>query len=201
MVDSPTRSDAFESGVPTNPEPAASAEAAVPTEATDVVTDYETRMETDAAAASGTGNKRGWSMKVATKIMAVVGLCLAMLVTVAGISIWQINDIGREFEGITERDIALTEIITKITIHQLEQAINLERAIRFGEEMQTSAAARMPFEQAVTKFEELAAKVDKEITAGEKLVAKNTSPATKDEERTDFQDVLAMLKKIDESPG
>ncbi len=187
MADSPNKLDAFEeSGAPTNSEPTASAEAAAPTEATD-----------GAAAASRTGKKRGWSLKVGTKIMAVVGFCLLMLITVAGISIWQMNNIGAEIEGIAERDILLTTIVTTITIHQLEQAINFERAMRYGEEMQESADSRKPFEEAVKKFEELTVKVDKEIIEGEELVEKDIKAAATEVERKEFEHVLTALKKIE----
>ncbi len=59
------------------------------------------------AAKSGSGK----SMKVGTKVMAVVGFCLALLIMVAGTSIWQMNLIGGEIEGIAERDIPLTEAL------------------------------------------------------------------------------------------
>lgn len=91
----------------------------------------------------------GTSMKVGTKVMSVVGLCLAVLAVVAATSVWQMQKIGDEIEGIAERDIPLTQAVTNITVHQLEQAINFERAIRFGEEMATQPHARKEFETAV----------------------------------------------------
>ena len=104
-------------------------------------------------------------MKIGTKIFALVGFCLVLLGVVAGVSIWQMNKIGMEIEGIAERDLPLTAGLMQITIHQLEQAINFERAIRTGEEMEKHPAARAEFEKAVGKFEELTGKIAKEFVS------------------------------------
>ena len=50
------------------------------------------------------------NLRIGVKIYAIVGLCLAFLVIVAGTSIWQFARIGSEIEGIAERDIPLTEL-------------------------------------------------------------------------------------------
>ena len=139
----------------------------------------------------------GTSMKVGTKVMSTVGFCLAVLAVVAATGIWQMQKIGNEIEGIAERDIPLTTAVTNITVHQLEQAINFERALRFGEEMATRAEARKEFETAVNKFEELTAKVNKEIKAGEALAKKDMEAAQTAEARAEFKHVLEALTTID----
>ena len=103
-------------------------------------------------------SRSGRSMAVGTKIFALVGFCLALLGVVAGVSIWQMNKIGVEIEGIAERDLPMTSGLTEVTIHQLEQAVNFERAIRTGEEMKKYPAAREEFEKSVRTFEELTIK-------------------------------------------
>ena len=139
----------------------------------------------------------GGSMKVGTKVMSIVGLCLAVLAVVAATSVWQMQKIGDEIEGIAERDIPLTAAVTNITVHHLEQAINFERAMRFGAEMATNAEVRVEFETAVNKFEELTAKIDKEIKAGEEIAKKNMEAAQTAEARAEFKHVLEALTTID----
>ena len=139
----------------------------------------------------------GTSMKVGTKVMLTVGFCLAVLAAVAGTGIWQMQKIGNEIEGLAERDIPLTQAVTNITIHQLEQAINFERAMRFGQEMATHPPARKEFETAVTKFEELSTKINKEIKAGEKIAEHNVGAAKTAEARAEFKHVLEVLGKIE----
>ena len=94
----------------------------------------------------------GVSMKIGTKIYALVGFCLALLVGVSGVGIWQMSKIGYEIEGIAERDLPLTKALTSVTIHQLEQAINFERAFRLAAVMKTHSAARDDYEKAAQTF-------------------------------------------------
>ena len=70
------------------------------------------------------------SLSVGAKILSIVGICLMLLLAVAGIGIWQMSKIGHEITEIAELDIPLTQALTKVTEHQLEQAISLERALR-----------------------------------------------------------------------
>jgi methyl-accepting chemotaxis protein len=100
---------------------------------------------------------------VRSKIAAIVGLIVLFMIGISGTGIVQFNKIGIELEGIAERDIPLTEILTKITTHQLEQAIHLERAIRYGEVLTQSASNKEHFSASVESFKHLAEKVNKEI--------------------------------------
>ncbi len=149
--------------------------------------------ETPGIGAPGTGK----SMNVGTKVMAIVGFCLMLLVIVAGISIYQMNRIGGEIVNIAERDIPLTEALTQITIHQLEQAINFERGMRTGQEMQTHPEAREEFKHAVEKFEHLTTQISSELTAAEQLVQHYIDTAATPEERSEFENILQKLKHAD----
>ena len=122
-------------------------------------------------------SKKLSNFSIAVKLYAVIGLCLLALLAVGGVSIFQMNKIGVEITEIAEEDIPLTEALTEITIHQLEQAINFERALRFGEEMKSSKHAGEQFVHAVGEFEKLAKKVDKELVAAEKLLATSIAKA------------------------
>ena len=82
------------------------------------------------------------NLNVGPKIFGIVGLCLVALAGVAGLSIYQMNLIGGEIEEIAEQDVPLTEAVTNITVHQLEQAINLER--RFATARKCSRANTRP---------------------------------------------------------
>lgn len=105
--------------------------------------------------------------------------------------------LGEEIEAITEQDIPLSGIISKVTIHQLEQAINFERVLRFGDEMKTEAAAEKHFKHAVHTFEELSHQVDKEILEGEKMVAQAIATAHTEKDKKEFEHVEELLKDIE----
>ena len=119
------------------------------------------------------------------------------------ISISGLNQIGHEIKEIAEEDIPATERVTKITIHQLEQAIKFEQAIRFAYIMNTASDAetlqnaKKHYEKAKATFLKLAKKVDKEILEAEdfsaKIIAQETNPIVIKE----FKHVLKLLKKIE----
>ena len=138
-----------------------------------------------------------FSLSVGQKLMGVVSICLMLLVATAGSGLYQLNNIGGEIEAIAEQDMPLTEIITKITVHQLEQAISFERAIRFGEEMQGDEAKGADFKKSVTKFNNLSAKTTEEIKQGEALAETVISAAHSEEEKAEFVAVLGQLEAIE----
>jgi methyl-accepting chemotaxis protein len=129
--------------------------------------------------------------------MGVVLMILALLVVVAGTGIFQMQKIGAEIEEIAEQDMPLTEAITAITIHQLEQAINFERTLRYGEEMAHSEKSAKHFEESFAKFEELTHKVDKEIVEAEELAKGAIQHASTAAAKEEFEKVLHALEKIE----
>ena len=110
-----------------------------------------------------------FNLSIGQKMISVVVLIIGLLAVVAGTGIYQMKNIGSEIEEIAEQDMPLTEAITAITIHQLEQAINFERALRYGAELETHEESRGHFDAAFAKFEELTHQVDKEIVDAEEL--------------------------------
>lgn len=137
------------------------------------------------------------SFGVGTKMLGVVGICLILLVAVAGVSIWQMSKIGHEIEGIAERDLPLTGVLTKVTTHQLEQAIFLERALRASGIKTDAETARTEFEAAFRKFTELAEQVDKEIKAAEKISKVAHEKAETPEARALFGKIDKQLRKVE----
>ena len=134
---------------------------------------------------------------IGQKIIGIVGLCIGLLIVVAVIGIVQMQRIGVEITEIAEQDLPLIEIISAITVHQLEQAVNFERTLRYGEEMEHSERAAGHFIDAKAIFEELAHKVDAEILVGEELAAVALAHATTEESRVEFEHILSSLKTIE----
>jgi len=56
-----------------------------------------------------------------------------MLITaISGYALYASNEIGHEISNIAHDDIPLTKTLTEVTSHQLEQAIHMERVIRYS---------------------------------------------------------------------
>ncbi|TQV77766.1 methyl-accepting chemotaxis protein [Denitrobaculum tricleocarpae] len=137
------------------------------------------------------------NLSVGNKVLAIVGFCLLALAFVAGIAITQMSRIAVEIETVAEQDIPLTEIISKITVHQLEQAIEFERALRYGATMGDDAHTQEKFEKAVSRFEALAHQVDEEILQGEELAAEALKLAHNPIEEKEFKHILDVLKDVE----
>lgn len=143
---------------------------------------------------SGEGPDRSFS--IGTKIMAIVGTCLAGLVLVAVIGLWQLNQIGNLVEGVTERDIPMTNAVSQISTHQLEQSISLERAIRAGIMLEQHDGAREEFEKARGAFETFAVKVDQEIVEARELARFAEATARSDKAKAEFQKIYQAFDAI-----
>ncbi len=139
---------------------------------------------------------RGLTISVGTKVFAVVGLCLALLLAVAGVSIWQMSRIGHEIEAIAERDLPLTGILSKVTIHQMEQSIALERALRSAGIREDADTARRSFEEAFKAFSETAEQVETEIGEAERIAHAAYEAAPSEDARKVFLRIEEMLKAI-----
>ena len=121
-------------------------------------------------------------------------LALFAISTVYGL--YRINAIGANIKEIAESHIPLTEIITQIESHQLEQSVLFERALRLGESMAAKVEDRRRFEETLREYEDYAGKVDEKVKKGEKMAENAVQAAHNDEQRKSFEDIGEHLKKI-----
>ncbi|MEX3007511.1 methyl-accepting chemotaxis protein [Hoeflea sp. TYP-13] len=138
------------------------------------------------------------SVGIGAKVYMIVGLCLAFLCLAAGTGIWQMRQVGLEVEAIAERDVPMTASLAKVTVHQLEQAINFERAFRTAQEMKNHPEAKAGFEKAVQTFEKLTTKVDGEFVEAIEMAGHARDTALTDAERKEFQKIAEELTALGE---
>lgn len=134
---------------------------------------------------------------VRAKLTIIVSFFLFMILLLSTVTYLKISGIGEEVEAITVNDIPLTNIISKITVHQLEQAVNFERAVRFGELMRADSVAEEHYNHAVHKFGQMSLKVIDELHQGEKVAGKAVKLARTEEERKEFIHVEKLLFAIE----
>ncbi|WP_419910254.1 HAMP domain-containing methyl-accepting chemotaxis protein [Hoeflea sp.] len=145
------------------------------------------------------GRKGGKSLSVGTKIYAIVGLGLALMIAVAGTSIWQMRAVGKEIEAIAERDTAMIASLTKLTVHQLEQAIDFERGMRIAEEMARHPEIRDEFDKNLEHFRTFADLVDKEFVDTIALANRSAATSNTPAERQIFEHIgndLTVLAEL-----
>ncbi len=141
----------------------------------------------------GLGSLGGPSVMV--KLLGIVAICLASTVAVATIGIWQMVKIGSEIEAVAEQDMPLIEVISRITTHQLEQSILLERVLRM--DSATPRATDEDLHKVEAAFEKLSKKVDAEILEGEHMAEEAIAHAHSPEEKAEFEHVLEALTKVE----
>ncbi len=131
------------------------------------------------------------------KMLSLIALSALIVASLGIFAEKKMAEIGSLLKEIVEEDIPLTSQITRVTVHQLEQAIELERAERHSLNAGHSPDAAERFEKALSHFRELAAQVDEEILAAEEIAQHGIDHARAEDTRAEFEDVLAKLKKIE----
>jgi len=162
------------------------------TEATESIQEIETEEVSEPV-------KTRKNLSIVAKVYGVVAICLGVAGLIGGVSFWQFSLIGAEIEAIAERDIPVTNALSKITVHQLEQEISMERAFRYGELLKTDSHAAELFGKSKKKFEAYNFKINKELKQAEALIAKarDTSHTAKD--KLAFREAFEKTQKIEKA--
>lgn len=137
------------------------------------------------------------NISIATKLYGLAGLLIAFLLLSTTVSLIKMQQIGIEIADIAEQDIPLTNLLSNITTHQLEQAINFERALRLGGEMKSDPNAAAGYKKAVGKFESHSKIVNSSIKKAEVLAEKAKQFAHTKEAQKEFEHVESFLKNIE----
>jgi len=137
------------------------------------------------------------NISIKVKIYAMVAIFVGASALSLTYALTAMSKIGVELVSIAEKDIPLSNVVTRVTVHQLEQTINYERALRYGESMRTVPAAAKLFKESVENFNNHSGKVDKEIKVGEGLAEKALATALNEEERNEFKNMNIALRKIE----
>ena len=122
-------------------------------------------------------------LRIGAKISILVGLTLLLMGLVVGFGLRQINMLGKEVEAKVEEDLPLTEALSRIVFHRLEQSIHLERAIQFGKRMAQDKAAKHNFEVERENFLTHGRAAAEEIERNRALVERMTAMLAEEQRR------------------
>ena len=142
------------------------------------------------------GPRKSTSIKL--KILGTVGACLIALAAISGFAIVQIFKIGQELAVIAEADIPLSNALTKVTSHQLEQTIQLEKILKYALQKQTDEEAGAKYKESYKKFHKYGETVDRELLEAEEIAKNGLKYALTDLDRKKFEGVYASLKAIED---
>ena len=127
-----------------------------------------------------------------TKMILLVVTLILLLTMSSGIGIVKMAWLGNHIVEIAEQDIPMTEVLTEITVHQLESAIWFERAFRFMETGNEKELAK-----AEKKFWKYGHLVDEELVEGKTMAKETIEKAGSEKVKKEFKHVLAELKMIE----
>ncbi len=120
------------------------------------------------------------NLSLKTKLTANAGILLILLTLSSTYAIYSMSKIGNELSAIAGHDIPLTQKITQITIHQLEQAIQFERVRHYGAILQQEDMTTANFSNAIKAFNEGSEQVEAEILEAETIIAAAMKVAAED---------------------
>ena len=117
-------------------------------------------------------------------------------------SIHFLFQINNELKVVIEREIPITEMITRITVHKLEQTAWLERALRHAEvaahgQQNDEENMRLLYE-AKAKFKEITLKVNEEIDNASNMSTEAQKLAQAEDMRIELRRVEGLLISIRE---
>jgi len=135
------------------------------------------------------------NLSFSTKILSLVGLVLAISAVGSLYTQTKVKAIGLEIEAIAERDMPLVSAITNIEIHQLEQAIHVERTLRLAGIGQGNTGQ---VKKEVDAFLKLAKLVDKELLQAKEMVTKSMSTTfVSNSDRGKLMNFIAQIESLE----
>lgn len=136
-------------------------------------------------------------LTIAHKVIALFLLNVLIAIVISTVSLLSLTSISHELHQVAHEDIPLTAHITAISNHQLEQAIHLERGLRYGELLALGKDTGAELEKEVKYFDKLGKIVDDELHITEELLRGflkiDHTPVVMQE----FESVLAELESIE----
>lgn len=136
------------------------------------------------------------NISLSKKITIVGAVPIFLMVWSMIISITQVQSIGKDLVSIAEYDLPLSNSLSIVTEHQLEQAIQFEKILHYSAYMNSKPSALTRLNTAKDKFYTLAKKVKKELKDSVLLAEKAKAHTSIDEEISEFAMVKRQLGKI-----
>jgi len=137
------------------------------------------------------------SLSLAQRMLLLAVTLIGMQIITNVIATLNLGEIEHHIENIDQRHIPITNVITKITEHQLEQEVAIETVLRHSLELEMFGHGKEEISEASAHFHELASMVDSEIEMALKFVeeaAENTREETAHNQLLHMEDELLTIQ-------
>jgi signal transduction histidine kinase len=135
--------------------------------------------------------------KIRDSLVKRSGLLIFLLVILGAISLIRIASTHGDIQDIAEIDLPLVEVLTRIETNQLEQSINLERAIRYAQGLDALQLAEANFISSDSTFRFLAKEVDRDLLDAQERVKLAMTQTDEPKHNIKLQALLLSLKKLE----
>ena len=136
-------------------------------------------------------------LTIAKRIVLLFLVNISITAIISAVSVFYFSVIAQEIEQVAHEDIPLTRHITLISTLQLEQAIHLERAVRYGELMSIGYDTQNKFSKEVGYFNKLDVNVEKELGTTLALLDGFLAIDHQPEALNEFMQVKERLTQLD----
>lgn len=137
------------------------------------------------------------ALRISTRVYILAFINLTLITLLGGFSLLQMNKIGIELVDIAEENLPISQALSKVTQHQLEQAILFERGLalstakKYGEQRDAEIA------KTSSDFHSLAEQVENEFKALEEALEHAITHSHNNNAREKSASLLENIIKID----
>jgi len=142
------------------------------------------------------GHKFLGRFSVSYKFYGVIVFLISCFVATAAVTLWTMDEITAEIEEISQEHMPLTEMVTKVALAQLEQAVYFERGLRAGF-AEPGSSDRQSLAENIEKFEKYSHQVDVDVVKAEKIAEEAIALSHDEKTRERYRQILASLKHFD----
>ncbi len=137
------------------------------------------------------------NFKIGHKIWGLVGVMILANIVVVGTIMFQMNKIKKEIHAAAVEHMPLTELTTKLTVHQLEQAIHFERGVGVGWQLAADPEAPELFKKTIQEFEDYGKKVNTEVIDAENHIDEVLKIETNPTVIAEYQQLMKGFKHFE----
>ena len=135
------------------------------------------------------------NLSIAAKISVLISLLLLLLIVTSAFAVYKINLIGKEIKTVQSEDMPLIELVSDITIKQLEKSVAIEKLLRISGVQNSNHTVGELNDYIHT----LAKQIDTEIKQGEEIIAVAKTHALTPELESELAQLELALLDIDKS--
>ncbi len=137
------------------------------------------------------------NIKIKTSLFFLTCIILSITVVIGLYGISAMKKIGNELNEIAGQDISLIQTITSIEMHQLEQVIWFEKALRFKKQAQNEPSMDTAYREASSRFVSHGREAEAAIKEGKELAQQALKSRGRGENISEFQSVLEFIDAIE----